>query len=136
MFRGFLLVAVLTVALCSAQQRFPSGEFKGFLKSPTEHIVVRIADPLSVTRIWGLVQTDGTKEPISDVYFEIRGPGSLPTVRSFKTDKRGDFAGRAPDGTYMFKATKEGFQSIVGTIVLKKKSGAKRVIFLNMQPGI
>jgi hypothetical protein len=36
-----ILILGITIT-CSAQERFQSGEFKGFTKSPTEHIICRI----------------------------------------------------------------------------------------------
>ena len=71
------VLIILCVAIsCSAQERIGSGEFKGFSKSATEHIISRIDEPFSVSEIRGSVLFQDPYEPLQNVLVEIRGPGS------------------------------------------------------------
>jgi len=70
-----------------------------------------------------------------DVTFEIRAESGR--IREAKTDTMGRFkiSGTAA-GTYSFKATRNGFQSVVGKIVVAKKSDHKASIELTMPIGV
>ncbi|MFI5176534.1 MAG: carboxypeptidase-like regulatory domain-containing protein [Terriglobia bacterium] len=131
-----ILILGITVT-CSAQERFQSGEFKGFTKSPTEHIICRIEEPFTVPSVQGTIVFRGKDDPLSDVAFEIRGPGSQERIRATKTDSAGHFKNRhVPEGTYTFKATRYGFQSVVGKIILSRKANRKNTIDVQMPIGV
>jgi len=74
-------------------------------------------------------------EPLPEVIIEIRdGAGN---VRGVQTKERGEF--RMPNvaiGTYDFKFTKNGFQSIVGTIEVSKSAPRRIRIALEMKLGV
>jgi hypothetical protein len=133
-----LALVVLGIALaCGAQERFQSGEFKGFTKSPTEHIISRVDEPFTVSSVRGSVVLSGKDEPLKDVLFEIRGPGDSERIRAAKTGAEGRFKiGRVPEGTYTFKATLDGFQSVVGTLVVSKKADRQKAIKIEMPLGV
>jgi len=117
-----------------AQQRFDSGPHKGFLKSPTEHIIVEISEAFEVKDIRGVV-SDVSGNPLPDVDFEIRD--SFGRVRESKTDRLGRFKIRnASPGNYSFKVTRDGFQSVVGKIIVSKKPHNNVSIRLTMSVGV
>jgi hypothetical protein len=137
MLRNLALIILGIAVACPAQERFQSGELKGFTKSPTEHIISRVDEPFAVSSVRGSVVFSGKDEPLKDVLFEIRGPGNLERIRAAKTGADGRFKiGRVPEGTYTFKATRDGFQSVVGTLVVSKKADRKKAIKIEMPLGV
>ena len=121
---------------CYAQERFESGEFKGFTKSPTEHIIVRMDDPITVSAVRGIVVLAGGNS-LQDVVFEIRGPGASERIRAAKFNNQGRFViSHVPEGTYTFKATKDAFQSVVGTLIVSKKADHQKTIRIEMTVGV
>jgi len=131
------LTLVATISLfCCAQERFDSGKFKGFTKSPSEHIIVELDEPFQVRSLRGVVLSKVDREPLVNVTFEIRDESS-GQVRGTKTDRKGCFKMRSiPDGTYTFKATRNGFQSVVGTVVVSEKANRKKIINIQMPLGV
>jgi hypothetical protein len=131
-------VFVLLIATCCpAQQRFTDGELKGFTKSPTEHIIARIDEPIKVFSIRGKILPKGNPESLKEVVFEIRGPGSSQRIRATKSRGDGTFRMQSvPEGTYLFKATRDGFQSVVGTLVVSKKADRQATITIEMPFGV
>jgi hypothetical protein len=117
-----------------AQDRFDSGPNKGFTQSPTEHIIVEIDSPFVVRVVRGFIKNpQGYGLP--EVTFEIRDESGR--IRGVKTDEMGKFkVSEIAPGTYSFKATKDGFQSVVGKIVVAKKSNHKASIQLTMPLGV
>lgn len=137
MLRNLGLVIFGIAVACAAQERFQSGELKGFTKSPTEHIISRIDDPITVSSVRGSVVFSGKDEPLKGVVFEIRGPGDLERIRAAKTGSDGRFRiGRVPEGTYTFKATRDGFQSVVGILVVSKRADRRKTIKIEMPLGV
>src|SRR5215475_822794 len=132
----FLVCAMITVAFASAQEKGIVGDFT---KSPTEHIINQIEQPFTVRSVIGIVtrQTGGPTEPLQNVLFEIQGPGSDRKIRRASSDENGRFKmGRVPSGTYKFKATLNGFQSVMGTIVVSKKASRFNEIKIGMAIGV
>src|SRR5215471_724119 len=73
----WLVFMILGIAVSySAQERFQSGEFKGFTKSPTEHIISRVDEPVTVSSVHGTVVFKGKDDALKQVIVEIRGPGT------------------------------------------------------------
>lgn len=131
-----LVIAISSWTLAQSPQRFTEGEFAGFTKSPTEHIIVRLDEPFTVRSVQGQIvsKTDNTK--LSGAIFEVRVPGSNKIIGCV-ADKRGRF--KFPNlqpGTYVFKATKDGFQSVTGTIVVSKRSSRGASISIAMELGV
>ena len=127
-----LIVLILTIP-CHAQERFAAGELKGFSKSPTEHIIVRMHDPLTVSAVRGTLLFKDHNDPFKDATFEIRGPGTSERIRGAKSDSAGQFIIRhVPQGTCAFKATKDGFQSVVGTLIVSKREDRQKTIKIEM----
>jgi len=60
-------------------------------------------------------------EPLPNVLFEIQGPSTGKKIRRATTDEHGRFKiGHVPAGTYKFKATLDGFQSVMGTMCVRE----------------
>src|SRR6266850_3936894 len=110
---------IATTALGAAQLTATDN----FTKSPTEHIVNQIEQPFLVGSVSGvIIRKEGYREPLPNVLFEIEGPAPERRIRQGKTDEHGRFRiGRVPVGTYKFKATLNGFQSVTGTIIVSKR---------------
>jgi len=136
MFRTVILLVGMAIS-CFAQERFQSGEFKGFSKSPTEHIISRIDEPITVSSVHGSVVFKGKDDALKRVVLEIRGPGSSERIRAAKSGDDGRFnIPRVPEGTYVFKATKDGFQSVVGSLIVSKKADHQKRIKIEMPLGV
>jgi len=137
MSKWLVLLTLGITTSCFAQERFQSGEFKGFTKSATEHIISRVDEPLTVPSVRGAILFKGKGEPVKDVVFEIRGPGNSERIRSSKSDAAGLFhISRVPEGIYIFKATKDGFQSVVGRVIVSGKADHQNGITIEMPVGV
>jgi hypothetical protein len=139
MFKKILLSLLLLFApFAWAQDRFASGEFKGFTKSPTEGEIVRLDEPVTVRRMTGtVVRSNGDESPIEGVLIELRSPNGSKVIGKAKTGREGKFhVGGIPPGTYVFKATTLGFKSVVGTVVISATARESNVLALHLRPGV
>lgn len=137
MLKRAIFVGFAIAFSCLAQQRFPSSEFKGFTKSPTEHVISRVDEPFTVSSVRGMIVLEGEGDPLRDVTFEIRGPGTSERIRATKSDGDGRLSmGGVPEGTHVFKATKDGLQSVVGTLIVSKKVNGRKVVKIEMPLGV
>ena len=129
----FILCAVFAIAPQSGSDD-PIG---AFTRSPNEHIINEVNQPFEVGLIQGLIKLENGFGPLADVLFEIQGPGHDRRIRRCTTDKDGRFKiRRVPQGTYRFKATRESFQSEMGTIIVSKKSPKTNEITITMHVGV
>ena len=127
--RCFLAVLLMLAPPCVAQDRFDSGQMKGFTKSPTEHIVITLEVPITVYAVQGTA--------IGDVIFELRGPGTSECIRATRSKENGRFKiTRVPFGSYIFKATKDGYQSVVGTLILSKEADRRNRVTIKLPVGV
>lgn len=129
---AWMIAIVIPVA---AQNKATVGDFT---KSPTEHIINKIDRPFVVRSPNGVIsRSDGDQEPLRNVLFEIEGPGTNRRIRRTTTDEHGRFEiGHVPPGNYAFKATLDGFQSVMGTITISKKAATRSEIRLKMRVGV
>ena len=129
-----LVLAISVGPLVKVQDRSLTGDFS---KSPTEHIIIRIEQPFVVRAINGFInREEHNGEPLTGVLFEIQGPGDERKIRQATTDEHGRFRiGRVPLGIYKFKATFNGFQSVMGTIVVSKEAAQKGEVKIEMRVG-
>jgi len=126
--------AVTLVALCPAQERFETGWLKGFTKSPTEHIIDEPDKPFTARTVRGVV-LDPSGAEMDGVVVEIRDEAGR--IRGTKTNRKGTFKlGGVPKGTYKFKVTMNGFQSVVGNIVVSKKANKTDQVKIVMKLGV
>jgi hypothetical protein len=132
----FLVWVVVLSVVAIAQEKATVGDFT---KSPTEHIINRIEQPFVVRSVKGIIsrQTGGPTEPLANVLFEIQGPDADRKIRRVTTDDTGHFKiGHLPAGTYKFKATLNGFQSVMGTITVSKEAPNADEIKIAMSIGV
>jgi carboxypeptidase family protein len=138
--RSRFLFALILVLACHAkplraQDRFDSGPYKGFRKSPDEHIIVELEQPFRVRGIHGVIR-DPSGSPLPDAAFEIRDDSS-GKVWGASADKHGRFwILGIPRGTYRFKATLRGFQSVTGIITVSARARRKSTIELILPLGV
>jgi hypothetical protein len=135
--RWTLATAVLTVTLaafCPAQERFETGWLKGFTKSPTEHIIDEPDKPFTLRAVRGVVR-DPSGAEMNGVVVEIRDQAGR--IRGTETKGKGTFKlSGVPKGTYKFKVTMNGFQSVVGDIVISKKATKSDQMKIVMKLGV
>ncbi|HYH01178.1 MAG TPA: carboxypeptidase-like regulatory domain-containing protein [Terriglobales bacterium] len=74
---------------------------------------------------------------LEGVLVEFRGPDDSDVLTSKLTDKKGRFraVGLSP-GTYKFNATKDGFQSVAGVVVVSPKAKRSASIRIDMPIGV
>ncbi|MFZ0980961.1 MAG: prealbumin-like fold domain-containing protein [Candidatus Acidiferrales bacterium] len=123
-------------AVSAAHQQGTVGDFT---QSPTEHIIDRIDQPFVVRSVKGVIgrRTDGPPLALQGVLFEIQGPGAERKIVRATTDKNGRFRiGHVPAGIYKFKATLNGFQSVMGTITVSKDASKLDEIEIAMPIGV
>ena len=133
---AWLVISVIAMAMTGkAQDKAAAGDFT---KSPTEHIINQLDQPIVVRSMQGVVsRKEGHHEPLPNVLFEIQGPSTGKKIRRATTDEHGRFKiGHAPAGTYKFKATLNGFQSVMGTITISKNATTENEIRIEMQVGV
>ena len=135
LYRDLLLLCGLLFLTLNgtAQNRFESGPYEGFLKEEPELNKIELPKPLSVSVVKGIVVYSGDR-PLSDAVFEVRDRNGK--VFSATTDVRGAFriAG-VPPGTYALKVTKNQFHSVVGTIIVSSKVSPRKSIRVQLQLG-
>lgn len=117
------------------ERRFTEGELIGFTKSNYEHIINRLDQPIVVKNAEGQASSavDGTE--LEDTLIEVRLPETGRVVGT-RTNKNGHFKLKLKPGTYLFKATKDGFQSVIGTLVVSKDASRRARILIEMKMGV
>lgn len=132
-----LAILISFGVLASGQQ---GSELCGFTQSPTEHIINRIEKPFVVRQIKGTVfreKASGSPEALPDVLIEIKGINKGSNVRRAKSDSGGRFKiSHVPAGDYYLKATLNGYQSVVGRIVVSNKAEKNSEIQLSLSIGV
>jgi hypothetical protein len=79
----------------------------------------------------------GDQRPLPGVLIEIQRPGSDRKIRRATTDGQGRFTmHHVADGTYKFKTTSEGFQSVMGTIKVSKQATKHDEIKIEVMLGV
>ena len=132
----FLTPILKPCVALTGQSRLDSGELKGFTASPTEHIINRYDERVKAHVFRGIV-VDDSGLAISGVIVEVRGPGKSERVIGTLTDKGGRFMFRyLRRGSYTFKVTNNGFQSVVGEVQIVPSSGAKSPVRIILRYGV
>jgi hypothetical protein len=127
-------VALLLAMLCSAQERFESGWLKGFTKSPTEHIIDQPEKAFTVSTAKGVV-LDPSGAALRGVLVEVQDAAGR--IRAAKTDSNGRFELHGlRNGSYRFKVTFNGFQSVVGEIIVSRKARRSEEVTITMKFGV
>lgn len=137
--KTILVLIALTVAVGSKTdaQKYSVADFADFTKSPTEHVLNILEQPFEVRSVKGVIEfKNGALEPLEGVVFEIQGPGMNKQIRHGKTDQQGRFRlNGLPKGSYKFKATLNGYQSSVGTILVSPNAAKSNAIKIEMRIG-
>lgn len=129
------LLAFLLAHPSFNQLQSDANRSKGFAEAHPEHIIVELREPIVVRDVRGEM-SDRDGNPEKGAIFEIRLQSSSQ-IRRAKTDKKGQFRIRhAPAGTYDFKATLDGFQSVVGTVIVSATADPKAKIKLTLNLGV
>jgi len=117
----------------TAQERFDSGPYKGFVKEKPELSTVVLPGSFNVASVKGrIVYSGGEKLP--GAFFEIRD--KFGHVRSAITDENGAFAlANVPPGAYDFKVTKNEFQSVIGKVIVSRRFLKTKAIHISIQLG-
>ncbi|HYL11364.1 MAG TPA: carboxypeptidase-like regulatory domain-containing protein [Candidatus Acidoferrales bacterium] len=137
--RNRFLFLIFLLICCAkplgAQDRFDSGPYKGFSRSPDEHIIVELEQPFRVRGIRGVIR-DPSGSPLPKTVFEIRKDSS-GKVWGAVADRHGRFwIPGIPPGTYSFKATLRSFQSVAGKITVSARAHRKSAIELILPLGV
>lgn len=126
--------ALFLCMLCSAQERFESGDLRGFTKSPTEHIIDERERPFKVAAAKGVI-LDASGVGLGGVLIEVQDKAGR--IRGAKTDANGRFELRGLlNGSYKFKVTLNGFQSVVGEIIVSRKAQRGEKVTITMKFGV
>jgi Carboxypeptidase regulatory-like domain len=131
-FSFVVMLVVFAATSALAQQRFDSGPFKGFIKEEPPLNTKEIPHAFEVPVISGTL-TFG-EHTLADAFFEIRD--STGQVFTTKTDEQGVFSIANPKpGHYDFKATKNGFESVVGSVIVSSRAPRKNRIRVQLSLG-
>jgi hypothetical protein len=106
----------------------------GFTQLLDEHFTVYLKIPFQVREVQGCITSEAGEWPEGvEVLFEIRARTGDPTVHRAQADARGRFKiPNLPEGTYCFKATVIGWQSVYGVVIVSKKADRKSRIEFEM----
>jgi hypothetical protein len=105
----------------SPWDRIASGPLAGFLTSPGEH-VINEAKASTVRNVKGTVLSAAGPWPAGAVVvFELRGPAPSTAIRGVRVTANGGLElTSVAAGTYRFKATAAGWQSVTATLVVSE----------------
>ncbi|MCK4764117.1 MAG: hypothetical protein KAW12_18100 [Candidatus Aminicenantes bacterium] len=111
---------------------------QGFTKAETEHIIIEIKKPFEVCEIKGKINSEAGDWPEgTNVIFEIRKRDKESEINRTKTDWNGKFKiKKIENGVYCFKATVNGWQSVVGIIIVSQEADPKNEIIIEMLLGV
>ena len=131
----WLLLTFTCVISVSNAQTYTVADFVDFTHTPNSHVLNPVQEPFTVSAVQGLIQFEnGSIVPKAGVLFEIQGPGADRTIRRATSDPHGRFRIDAvPFGIYKFKTSLDGFESIVGTLILTKGAPKQNKVVLKLQ---
>jgi hypothetical protein len=127
-----IFAVLLLVSTCIAEHRFQSGPYTGFTKLGQERVIVELPKPLHVREVSGTVLASKSREPVRKALFELRDDAT-GKVKATKTDGEGRFQIKhIKDGKYTFKATRTGYQSVVGVLIVREKAPESQPLSIEM----
>jgi hypothetical protein len=121
-----------------AQQPIHRCDLKDFTKALTEHIIDEIEQPFLIRTVEGKIANAIDREWAEDsrVLFEMKDIERANEIRRTYADKYGVFEIRdVPEGRYCFKATVNGWDSVMGVIIVSKKADPQKQILFEMRLG-
>jgi Carboxypeptidase regulatory-like domain len=99
----------------------------GFTIEEPQNETIVVSKPYRVRILAGRVSIGD--QPLEGVNVEVRRKGSNTVLHS-KTNAAGAFSiPRASEGRYKFKATKDGFKALSGTVFVDRKAPPRRLSF-------
>jgi hypothetical protein len=109
-----------------------------FTLAAPEHIINDVAEPFVVRAVKGRARNQDGEWPRGlFVYFEILPYGEEKGIRSAWSDQNGNFhIEDVSPGTYCFKATRDGWQSAMGIIIVSEKADPNETIEFVMYLGV
>jgi hypothetical protein len=126
---GFLVIVILGIG---APQKTTD-----FTRSPTEHLKAYVDQPFVVRSVTGFVTLERAGDPLAHALVEIQGPAEKLRIRRATTDEHGRFGIRhVPHGSYKFKVTLGGYQSVLGTITVSRSASGDNKIRIEMAYGV
>ena len=130
-----VLALIFAAGTMTQDPKFP--DLSGFTKSSTEHEIVVLERPFVIRSVRGTIGFQNHPgEPLPDVLFEMIGPGNAKEIRHGTSDGDGKFKiAHVPQGSYRFKATRSGFSSVVGIVVVSKKAEEAAKVHIDMPIG-
>ena len=136
---GAALLLAVAIGAVVAQDRFGDehgGRLKGFTKSPTEHIMNEFDGLPEVRTVHGRI-ADSSGAGLPEAVFEIRIENPDAKVRGVVTKPDGRFEMRSvPEGIYVFKVTRNGFQSVFGRLKVTRKAPSANLLSFELQVGV
>ncbi len=134
------LVLVVTVISAFAQGRFGNehgGRFKGFTKSIGEHIMNEFDGVPELRSVRGQIVEESSGVGLQNAIFELRREDPDARVRGVRTKADGRFQiGGLAAGTYVFKVTLDGFQSVYGRLIVTKKAAKRNTLRIELKHGV
>jgi hypothetical protein len=132
-----LAMALLICASLVRAQNSSFPDLTDFKKSTAEHIIDTVDEPFRVSLVKGRVSLQSSGSAVAGVLFEIEGPEDKRRIQSTVTDKNGRFKiSHIAEGIYKFKATLNGYQSVIGTVVVLKHAPHATRIRIEMRVGV
>lgn len=134
-------MAVLLVSsmLVMGQERFgsESERLRGFTKSPTEHIMNEHPAVISVRTMKGRITEAASKTGVPAAVVEVRKTDPREKVQGTKSDANGHFQlRRLKEGEYVFKVTRDGFQSVFGRVRISKNAPSRANFDIELKQGV
>lgn len=142
-----VLARVLALALVTAtpgvaakwprQARAQAADPAPFSKALNEH-TISVNQPFETREIRGLIlRSQGEDRRVPHARVELRGDATKGRVRHVVSDDHGRFRFKhLRQGSYEFKVTLDGFQSVTGTILVSKKAPKKNRVNIEMPPAV
>jgi hypothetical protein len=128
-----MILFLVPTSTGTVQDRRASGRYKGFLKEKAELNKIEVPVLFKVAAVAGRI-TYGNDISVPFAAFEIRDDSGR--VVTTITDADGKFSiPNIAQGKYIFKATKNGFYSTVGTISISPKYPNKNTIIIFLELG-
>jgi len=135
----YVVVILLASAFTLAQEPFgaENERLRGFTKSPTEHIINERRGVISVRVAQGRITEAASKTGVPGAVVEVRQADRDGKVQNATSDEHGRFRLRKlSEGEYIFKVTRDGFQSVFGRLRVSKHAPSEARFDIELKQGI
>jgi hypothetical protein len=135
----YVVVILLNSALTLAQERFgaENERLKGFTTSPTEHIMNERPGVISVRVAQGRITEAASKTGVPGAVVEVRKADPRAKVQNATSNEHGRFRLRKlSEGEYVFKVTRDGFQSVFGRLRVSKHAPSDGRFDIELKQGV